>query len=143
MWSLQPEERISFWRNFRIDLQKQDPVKCLYDVAKFWSTVPQSNQFLAHDEPENWPGPWELIADNYYDDVGIALGIFYTLLLCEVFSKEDVMYEVLQGKNEIISIVRIGEHVLNYDFGNVVNTSQIDNEYIRIYQYDYKDLDVK
>ena len=143
MWNNSPEDRIREWRNFRIDLPTQNTLQCLYDVAKFWATAPQSNQFLAPDLPETWPNPWELLHDNYYDDIGLALGIYYTLLLSDRFNKEDIVFNVLDHKNTPINVVQVHDQVLNYDFGEVINTKQLPKDCKIKYQYDYKTLNAE
>lgn len=123
-----------------MDLPTENKLQCINNVAILWATAPQSNQFLAHDLPETWPNPWELLADNYYDDVGLALGIYYTLQLSGIFKKEDIHYNVLDSNEGYINTVRVEDQVLNYDFGMVVNTKQITNRII--YQYGFEDLAV-
>lgn len=142
MWTKSPEDRIHEWRNFRIDLKHQTVLQCLDNVAKFWAMAPQSNQFLAPDLPETWPNPWELLHDNYYDEVGLALGIYYTLQLSEAFPKEDIVYNVLDHNNSIINVVQVKDQVLNYDFGEVINTKQLPNDCKIRYQYNCTNLKI-
>lgn len=143
MWTKSPEERIHAWRLFRLDLHTQDTLQLLNTVAKHWATAPQSHQFLATDLPETWPNPWELLHDNYYDDVGLALGIYYTLQLSNAFDKEDINYNVLELNGDIINVVQVQDYVLNYDFGEVINTKQLPSDCKIRYQYNHKNLNVE
>lgn len=140
MFSISAEDRIIYWRRFRIGLLKQNTLQCLESVAKLWATAPMSSQFLAHDLPETWPTAWELIGDNYYDDVGLALGIYYTLYYSEIFSPEDVIYTVYKMNTEIINTVTVHEYVLNFDHGAVVKRKDI--ELSPVFQYNYKDIKI-
>jgi len=139
MFNLSSEERLKYWRRFRMDLDGSDTLQCLQDVATLWSTAPLSNQYFASDLPETWPTAWELINDNHYDDVGVALGIFYTILYSELFDKNDIIYSVYKLPEGITNTVMVQDYVLNYDYGQVISKEQI--EIVAIFQYDSKDID--
>lgn len=138
MFNLSAEDRIREWRRFRLDLPSQNTLQCLESVAKLWATAPMSSQFLAPDLPETWPTAWELISDNYYDDVGLALGMYYTLFYSEIFSPEDIMYTVYKQNTEIINTVTVHEYVLNFNHGAVVDRKHI--EFSPIFQYNSEDI---
>lgn len=138
MFNLPPEERIRAWRTFRLGLKKFDKLECLDEVAKFWAQARLSNQYLSHDLPETWPTAWELVHSNDYDNVGVALGIFYTLYYSEIFDPESIMYNVYRTSNEIINTVEVDNHVLNYNINRV--TAKEDIDILPTMQYNYKDI---
>lgn len=140
MWNLPVEERLREWKKFRLDLLPHDVLHCLNEVAKLWATAPLCNQFLAYDLPNTWPSPWDLIVDNHYDDIGIALGIFYTLSLEKI---QECKIQILEHKENIYSVVNYQNQILNYDVGNVINIKQLPTNIKIIHEYKKEDLKIK
>jgi len=139
MFNLSVEERLKYWRRYRIGLSPLDTEECLDSVVQLWSKAPLVKQHLASDLPETWPTAWELISDNYYDEVGVALGIFYTILYSEKFDENDIIYSVYKLPEGITNTVMVQDYVLNYDYGQVISKEQI--EILPLFQYDSKDID--
>jgi len=83
--------------------------------------------YLAPDQISNWPNPWQLITDNLYCDLSIALGMYYSLALLDHPKITDLrlqVYKVPEGWLNLSSINQ-GKYVLNYNHGKVVNNSQL------------------
>jgi len=139
MFNLSVEERLKYWRRYRIGLSPLDTEECLDSVVQLWSKAPLVNQHLASDLPETWPTAWELISDNYYDEVGVALGMFYTLYYSEKFDENSIMYDVYKSTDGIINTVTLeNKYVLNYDFGQVTPKEHID--FLPIFQYNHIEI---
>ena len=60
----------------------------------------QAISFFGLRPIETWPQPWELIQYDRFDDVSIALGIYYTLFLTDRFDKRDLDVVIYNNKNE-------------------------------------------
>ena len=149
MWFNESEDhRIVSWRKWRESLNCLPEEQILQQVAKTWSCVPTVMHLLAPDQVDSWPNPWLLITDNYYCDVAINLGIFYTLALIEGVKFDDLKIKIYQDQNGWINLssVNQGKYVLNYSHGKIVNMSQVEKtskEKRLLYQYSYIDLEHK
>lgn len=137
------EHRILNWREFRKnlcvwpdDLQK---------VAGAWSKAPTRN-YLTQDEPDKWPDPWQLIADNHYCDIAVALGIFYTLYLSNYPHKNTmrlVGYKLRRSHKEVNLVVcETEKYGLNYEWGQVVNNPDLSQMGSWVYNYSFSDLKI-
>ena len=117
------EQRILAWREFRNSLQSWPDD--LYRVADAWKTAPQIGNYLTFDRTDNWPDAWQLMNDNMFCDVGLALGMFYTLYYSSYPHKDSMQLKGirLQKSHKDINLVICegGLYVLNYDIGKVVN----------------------
>ena len=117
------EQRILAWREFRQQLNSWPAdIQTVVDV---WSKAPTTN-YLTQDNPHEWPEAWQLVSDNLYCDIGIALGMFYTLYYSS-YPQKDTMrlrgYKLRSSHKEVNLVLCEGEkYVLNYEYGRVVNT---------------------
>lgn len=128
MWyELSCRDRILSWRNWRKSLDELSWHECLNEVAKSWNRVPQINHYLTPDQVNQWPNPWELINDNIYCDLSIALGMFYSLILTKHPEAESSSINIYNSNNGWINlcIVNNGICALNWILGSAVNTSTL------------------
>lgn len=72
---------------------------------------------------ENWPDPWELLAENTYCTVARALGICYTLLLSDIEDVKLVEATDDQGYDVVLVLVDNAKYILNYWPDTIVNNS--------------------
>lgn len=111
-------------------------------VAKAWQLVPRVNHYLVPDLEDDWPNPWELINENHYCDLAIALGIFYTLALTKhQYILKLEIYKSHEGFDNLC-IVDEGKYYLNWSLGQVVNTPTFENKKL-VYSYTVEDLKSK
>jgi len=132
MFTLEVEDRLSAWSDLRKHLDlSNDP---LQDVVTFWSDIP----FTPHNHnidpyyQESWPTPWEIIADNRYDDFTRAIMIGYTLLLTEQYKNSDVQIKTLIDTEfkRLYNVVYVDDTwALNYDDNKVVSANNIPTLY--------------
>jgi hypothetical protein len=135
------EDRILEWRKFRKSLITWP--SDLDTVAKTWAKAPIRN-YLTQDHPEQWPQPWDLISDNCYCDIAVALGMFYTLYHSSYPHKETlrlVGYK-LRSEHKEFNLVLCEEekYVLNYELGGVVNIPDVSQLGTVTYNYTAADL---
>ena len=135
------EQRILEWRAFRQSLT--DWPTDLDRVATTWAKAPLMN-YLHMDHKEQWPDPWRLIADNSYCDIGVALGMFYTLYYSSYPHKESMRmagYRLRSSHKEVNLVICEGEkYVLNYELGRVVNTPDFFHSESPAYNYTVQEL---
>jgi hypothetical protein len=78
---------------------------------------------------ENWPGPWDLIAVGKYDNLAIALGMSYTLLLSN--HGKDHTFDIVRMQDpdnlEVynLAIIDEGKYVLNFTYNEVISKKQL------------------
>lgn len=139
-------DRILKWREWRNSLAPLSLDQCLKEVALAWVRAPQVNHYLVPDDSNEWPDPWVLITDNIYCDLGITLGMFYSLALCDNPNIDDNMrieiYKTNDGWINLCSVNQ-GLYMLNYTPGGVVNKSTFPNLGEPIFTYSKIDLSNK
>jgi hypothetical protein len=128
MQNLVVEDRITAWAEFRHSLDiSTDPLK---DIADFWSEI-KLVPFNKSVDPYNhfsWPSPWQIIADNLYDDLTVALMIGYTIKLTNRFknSRVEIRSLVDSNRKQLYNLVYIDdEYVLNYLKSQVIEAQDI------------------
>ena len=128
MWNQLPSERLRFWHDFRKTISKKTLDDAAKDAQHLWSYAPYVAHYLTTDHIEEWPGPWELVYENYYCDLAKALGVVYTLYLSEHRPALEIkVYRDPASKEEHnLVFVDEGKYVLNYVHDEVVNKTQID-----------------
>jgi hypothetical protein len=130
MWTHLPSERLRFWHDFRKKISNQDLEQALKETTHLWSYAPYVAHYLTTDHIENWPGPWELIYENYYCDLAKALGIVYTLYLSDHKPEIEIRIYTNPSTKDEYNLVFIdkGKYVLNLVHDEVVNKKQIDKD---------------
>lgn len=128
MWNQLPSERLRFWHDFRKSISAKPIEQALQETQHLWSYAPYMAHYLTTDHIEEWPGPWELIYENYYCDLAKALGVVYTLYLSEHQPKLEIRVYNEPSTKEQYNLVFVdkGKYVLNYVHDEVVNKTQID-----------------
>jgi hypothetical protein len=76
-----------------------------------------------------WPGPWELMADGHFDSIGKMLGIGYTLYLCKTFKEHQLEFcctlDIEESKYHNLVLVDQSKYVLNLDLDVQLNIEQL------------------
>jgi len=146
MWILKPEDRLHEWKSFRKSIGQLELEPALQSIAHLWSYAPYVTHYLSPDLLEEWPDPWTLVHENYYCDLAKALGMLYTVYLCNHYQNSINQLEIRVYKNtdnqDISNLVWInrGKYVLNLMFDTVVNKNLVDEKYQLKYKYDVNDL---
>lgn len=85
MFTLSTEDRLSSWADHRMLLESSsDP---LIDTFSFWKSAPfiPYNRNIDPYNQRDWPTPWEIIAENKYDDFTRSLMIAYSIKYTQRF----------------------------------------------------------
>jgi len=128
IWTMQPHERLRWWRQFRNEISKKSLEEAVWDTNHLWSYSPFVNQYLHQDNISNWPNPWELMYDNYYCDLARALGIIATLYLTKHQSTPmEIAIYLDNDTKEYYNLALIDKrkYVCNLEHDQVVNITQI------------------
>jgi hypothetical protein len=128
MFNKSPDERLSEWKKLRESLDhSNDP---LTDLSEFWSNAPLTafNHTIDQYNSKSWPTPWEIIAENRYDDFTISLMMAWTLKLTTKFanSRIDLRTMVDEHRTKLYNLVYIdNDIVLNYDKWKSIKSQEI------------------
>lgn len=134
MFDLNETNKLQQWKNFRNSLEVSSTA--FEDVAQFWSRTPFVSNYLDPFDSKSWPDPWQLILNNKFDDLGIVLGMCYTLQLTERFkdNKFEIHMSMSQLKKDWRYVLLIDDDtVLNWNFGSVAKFNEIDSNLTKIW----------
>lgn len=128
MFNLSVDERLAEWANHRRRLDEiEDPLQEVWD---FWHQAP----FVPHNRnidpyyQKSWPSPWEIIAENLYDDFTKTLMIGWTLKLTKKFkdSRIEIRTLVDSDRRRQYNLLYIDEEwVINYNDNGPVRAPEI------------------
>jgi len=118
MWKLSVDQRISAWADLRDQLEtSEDPFNTVWEFWKDSPFVPYNN----HVDPfhqRSWPTPWEIIAENRYDDFTKALMIGLSLKFTKRFADSQIDLRILvdNPNNRQYNVVCVEDKVvINYN----------------------------
>jgi len=129
-------EKIQYWKKFRESLEaSSNPYQ---DVIGLWRKAPFVNDYLDPFNSLSWPDPWKLIVDGKFDNIGIALGILYTLQLTDRFNDDNFeLYidakDLEQGSDRQIFVMINNNIILDYKQSLVVDLKEINLNLIKIW----------
>lgn len=134
MFDLNETNKLQQWKNFRNSLELSSTA--FEDVAQFWSRTPFVSNYLDPFDSKSWPDPWQLILNNKFDDLGIVLGMCYTLQLTERFkdNKFEIHMSMSQLKKDWRYVLLIDDiTVLNWNYGSVAKFNEINSNLTKIW----------
>ena len=144
MWKLSPAQRLDGWRKMREQMSAVPLPDALEICAQNWCRAPQAAWYLDPDDAINWPDPWTLIQDNYYCSVAKALGMLYTIHLCDHGSQQEMGLRIYQNmedrtRHNLVWIDQ-GKYVLNSEDAWVLNKTHFTQQYKLLYDISSSDM---
>lgn len=120
------EEQLVQWNQLRSDNQSNNLETALLAINDWWQLLPMDLHYLHWDDVENWPDPWNLLADGIFCSTAKSLGIVYTLYLINRPEINDIQLAQTQEGDNLV-LVNQGKYILNYAPGQLLNnhTSKI------------------
>jgi hypothetical protein len=145
MWNIsQTSDRLQKWKEFRRHINLLSFDDALKETVQLWSYAPFVNHYLDHSTPEDWPGPWDLVSDNVYDDMARALGMIYTLYLTDHGKQHSFTIALAQAgttlENYNLALIDEGKYILNFQFNDIISKSQLDEDISFVTVYSQDDL---
>ena len=129
-----PYDRLRLWQDFRHSISQMPLDEAVRETEHLWTYAPYQKYYLTLDEINNWPGPWELIFENYYCNLAISLGMLYTLYLSE--HKPDLEIRVyidpISMAQYNLLFVDQGKYVLNMEHDTVLNKTHVDTGKLKL-----------
>lgn len=121
MWPKTFEQRLVDWQQLRAAVDQPISHLNLQKIEQWWWHSPWQAYYLHWDDRDNWPDPWDLLADNVYCNLARALGIVYTIGMLDNHAIDDVVLAEVDGNNLVL--VEQGKYILNWDSTRSLNTS--------------------
>lgn len=144
MWNLRSEDRLREWKTFRKSIAELSFDSAIKKVVHLWSYAPISNTYIDYTQPSEFASPWELLLNDGFDDASKSLGMLYTLY----FSKHQLGHKfnlvVLNRCSTLnpcsVVFVDDGKYILNYEYDDIVDLSQLEVGCKALYSYTEDDL---
>ena len=121
MWQGHPEKRLVAWADLRNSCKENPDLKDVITIIhNWWQQAPMVMRYLHCDLVDDWPDPWDLIAENTYCSLAKCLGMCYTICMLERQDLDNVcILEV--DNNDYIVQVNNGLYCLNWNVNKIVN----------------------
>ncbi len=119
MWNDRYEDLLKEWYDLRQEAARLPIEDSLHLINNWWARAPMVNHYLHIVDYEDWPLPWDLLAEIGFCDIAKCLGIVYTILLIE---HEDITsLHIVQTDNYNLVQVNDGQFTLNDALGEIVS----------------------
>lgn len=134
MFDQSVDDRLSNWSQHRRELDQMSSDDAIEMVWEYWKDAPfvPYNRSVDPYYPYSWPTPWEIIADNVYDDFTKALMIGWTLKLTKKFhdSQIEIRTFVDKEKHTQYNIVCVDDRwAINYNDNGPVSVDKIQDSF--------------
>ena len=125
MWQGHPEKRLVAWADLRNSCKENPNLKELITtIHDWWQQAPMVLHYLHCDLVDDWPDPWDLIAENTYCSLAKCLGMCYTICMLERQDVDDVCILEIDNNDYIVRLNN-GLYCLNWNIDKVVNMKQL------------------
>lgn len=123
VFQLNYEARLKSWYDLRKSLEDKDIKTSCLAIDNWWQKTPLVNHYLHPHDIDNWPGPWELLVENNYCQIGRGLGMVYTLQLVGI--KDIDFCLAIDDNSEQCALVMVdnAKYILNYYPDTVISNS--------------------
>lgn len=132
---------IKSWKDLRDKIKWFDDDNKIVEVLNYWSKVATVHYVMDWDKPKTWLTPWEIIHDDYYDDVAIAYMMAETLIL-DGMSPDRIELRYIQNVNDksrFMILIIDDTLVLNYSYNEIVLLDDIKSNLITYSRYKKQD----
>jgi hypothetical protein len=127
MWPVSFEERLQQWHKLREDVVSLPLISQLHAINNWWFRAPIINRNLRWDNHREWPGPWDLLAEDRWCDLARALGIVYTINIIN----DDADVSLAQCQEGNLVLVEQGKYILNWAPGELLNIDSMNLTILR------------
>jgi hypothetical protein len=142
--SLKSAEKISYWRNFRLEMQQKTDLSDLElftEVTNFFGSIPRDSRSIDYYTPESWPNPWEILYHSFSCDSAISLLNYYTIILIRPnLINHCSMFLIDSGLNEFLIPLFNKQYLMNYDYTHVVDINSVKQDIKIIKKFTKEDL---
>ena len=126
MWEHRPEQQLIAWASLREETKHEENLDIVINsIHTWWQRAPTKLRYLHWTLPEEWPNPWDLVADDLYCELAKCLGISYTILMLDRNDISDLCIQETDESSYIVSVNQ-GKYILNWDVTRVLNINSTD-----------------
>lgn len=127
IWISDFTTRLDEWRSLREHASNiEDTFARATLVFNWWGTAPRSTISMDVFSPNSWPTPWEMLSNNDYCNSSVALGMAYTMNLCnESDSIQLKTINDINGAGYYLATIVNGTIIMNYQAYKIVGIDDI------------------
>jgi hypothetical protein len=114
--------RLTEWRQLRELSSTVSTEQACVEIDRWWQLAPFINHHLHWNDTENWPDPWTMLSENIYCPLTRAVGMCYTLLLCDINNIDLITATDEQAEEHYLVLVDNPKYTLNYWPNSVLST---------------------
>ena len=122
MWIEDYDSRLRSYRHLRQALPHAKLERQLEVINQWWADAPAGTNIVHWQDRDNWPNPWELLAESVYDELAKALGIVYTILFVNNNVDVSILRAMDTNGNDCIVVSVNNKYILNWDSESVIST---------------------
>ena len=127
MWQSHSEKRLVAWADLRNSCKENPSLdEVITTIHDWWQQAPMVLHYLHCDLVDDWPDPWDLIAENTYCSLAKCLGMCYTIRMLGRQDVDDVCILEIDNNDYIVQVNK-GLYCLNWNIDKVVNMKQLEN----------------
>jgi len=127
MWQSHSEKRLVAWADLRNSCKENPNLnEVITIIHDWWQQAPMVLRYLHCDLVNDWPDPWDLIAENTYCSLAKCLGMCYTICMLDRQDVDDVCILEIDNNDYIVRLNK-GLYCLNWNIDKVVNMKQLEN----------------
>lgn len=126
MWHEEFADRLQSWSALRTKVQDLPLEDALQEINWWWQQTPWQAYYLHWDDFDQWPDPWQLLADNVFCEVARALGIVYTI---SMLNRGDMLDSTMVLTTDGYNLVLVNKKKYTLNWGNeiLVNSNLVVN----------------
>ena len=122
MWIEDYDSRLRSYRHLRQALPQANLERQLEVIDQWWADAPKGTNIIHWQDKDNWPNPWELLAESVYDELAKSLGIVYTILFVNNNVDVSILRAMDTNGNDCIVVSVNNKYILNWDSESVIST---------------------
>jgi hypothetical protein len=127
MWQSHSEKRLVAWADLRNSCKENPNLdEVITIIHDWWQQAPMVLRYLHCDLVDDWPDPWDLIAENTYCSLAKCLGMCYTIRMLGRQDIDNVCILEIDNNDYIVQVNK-GLYCLNWNIDKVVNMKQLEN----------------
>ena len=126
VFQLPYESRLQSWVELRAQVRSLDIKDQCLEIDAWWQRAPIVNHHLHPTDIENWPGPWELLAENTYCPLARGLGIYYTLFLSGIRGIDFLLGKDYNDEDVSLITVDRAKYIMNGYPNSVISSNLAD-----------------
>jgi hypothetical protein len=119
MWSVAYADRLQAWNLLRDQCRDLPVGQCLLAINDWWFDAPVTPRTIIWEYHQEWPDPWQLLAQDRCCDLARGLGMLYTVCMTEHPAVADVA--LAQTDHDNLVLVDQGKYILNWLPGQLLN----------------------